>query len=278
MKNSQKFFGILTLTLLTACPGTRTGNPDTVLSMTASNTTVVAQFNWFEKIIGSIFPFATAFAPMTVITDLGGNTVDLTDAAVGIESVEFKTGETADGIEEEEIELTGPYFIDLFATTPDVLGVVSVPAQGYRRIKMKLHKPEDDAVDVPAALGTNSIYIAGTVNMAAFSFATEEESEFEMGGSNPITPTSQSELLAVIRMGELIQSIDLTDLSTAGDKNITESNRVTTSTVMDPCPSIESNAPDLFTCFRNGLEAMSEFGKDSDGDGQLEDDEESTDD
>lgn len=277
MKNLKSTLGILSIALLTACPGTRTGNPDAVLAMTATNTTVIAANNWFEKIMGSLFPFATAFGPLSTITDLGGNTVNLTDAAVGIESVEFKTEEVGDDAETQEIELSGPYFIDLFAATPETLGTASIPALGYRRIKMKLHKPEDDAVNVPAALGSNSIYLAGEVNMVAFSYATEEESEFEMGGSNPVTPSSSADLLAVIRLGELIQLIDLTDLTTAGNKNISESNRIPTVTVSDPCPSIKSNADDLFTCFRDGLEAVSEFGKDSDGSGEIEDDEDSTD-
>ena len=271
---------VFALLLLTACPGTRTGNPDqsslsVSLAMTGTTSTLVAQHSVFDKVLNFLVPFADAFRLMSLITDRAGHSVNMIDAFAGFAELEF---ELAGSAEETEVHFPGPYFVDLLATNPEVLGETELPSEGLKKIQMKLHKPEDDAVGYPAELSGKSIYLAGQVDAVAFSYSTAEESEFEMGGDNAIVPANSDSLLAVIKIGELIQSIDLTDLILAGDKDIDDGNRIPVNTVPNPCPAIVVNSPDLFTCFRDGLEVLNEFGKDSDGSGELEDDEDSTDD
>jgi hypothetical protein len=270
-----KFCAFASLAILTACPGTRTGNPDVIIEIAGTTTPTVASLNGFEKIWERLFPTAVAYAPFSV-TDGAGNTIDFSEALASIENIEFKRGQFDQGGETPEISLEGPFFVDLLASSPQELGTETLTLTGYRRVKMKLHKPVVSDSGAPVALGTNSLYLAGTINMNAFSFSTDEETEMEISGSHPITPNSADSFLTVINLGDLVEAIDLTDLDSAANKNITTANPIPAVSNSDPCPTIQDNADDLFTCFRQGLEHVGKFGRDDNHNGHLDGDESSS--
>ncbi len=270
----KSFCLICSAIFLTGCPSTRTGNPEATVSnfsMKASTTTVIAQ-TFIDRIEELFISVAQAYIPSS-ITDGGANSVTLSEAWISVQEIEFKTEETSSGAEEAEIQLQGPYFVDLFASTPQVLGETSLQQQAYHRIKMQFHPVEEVVSGSPSGLQGNSIYIEGTVASNPFTYSTTEGTELEISGPTGVTPLSGSDLLGVIKIGELIQSIDLSAVISAGDRNINDGNKILAT---NPCPTIVAGADNIFVCFRSGIEQMSYFGRDDDGSGDIEADEDSS--
>jgi hypothetical protein len=192
--------------------------------------------------------------------------VTLTSAWLSIEDIEFEATETAGSseIDGDEVELQGPYHVNLFEENPDSLGSANIGLSSIRRIKMKLHRVEDDTQGAPIDMLNNSIMITGTVGGHAFKFITEEEVEFEISGANALSLANGTNLLMSFQIANLFRLIDLSGIST--DVVISASNPVS---VSNPCPLIDVSSSDLYNCFRKGLEQQANLGKD-DGDGELE--------
>lgn len=245
----------------------------TSLAMTGSGQNVVVQSN-FQKWFSSIIPTAHALTP-PLLFDSKGASVNLNEAWVVIKEIEFEAQEVNDGSETDgdEVEFEGPYFVDLLSDVPISFGDAVLPATGIRRVKMKLHEAESLPDSVPAALQSKSIYLSGSVNGVNFTYAADDSSELEIGGSNPIVPSSSQDLLIVIRLADIFNKIDLSSISSSTD--IHSGNRVD---VSNPCPLIDVSAEDLYTCFRKGLESENDFGKDDDGDHDLDENDETVDD
>lgn len=250
------------------------GMVSTPLVMTGAGATNVVfhQYKAFGS-IASLFQFivpqANAYTP-AVIVDANGATVTLSSAWVVIKEIEFKANEVADGAEttaETEVELEGPYFVDLLSNNPVALGTVTVPATGIRRIKMKLHESGDAVIptDAPAEIANNSIVLSGSVGGNSFRFLSDDGTEFEIGGSNAIIPTSAADLLVAIRLADLFSKINLNAVTNGMD--IHSGNRVSGT---NQCPLIDVSAESLYDCFRKGLENEADFGKDNDGDHEFE--------
>jgi hypothetical protein len=250
-------------------------------AMTGSaNPTTVVQYNIFDKIMKFIVPTATAYVPPSM-PDSTGATVSFSEAWIVIKEIEFKAAETLAGETEDEsaetTEFKGPYFVNLTSATAQVLDTKSLTEKTYRRIKMGLEAAEDNSAvgwpsDAPAGLQNNSMYISGLYNSLAFTFSSHDGSEYTISGANGITPEEGQSLLVSIRFSDIIKKTNLSALATTSNTNISEANRVTATS---PCPTIDASAEDLYTCFRKGLENEADFGKDSDGSGEIEQDEES---
>lgn len=271
MKTSLKcLLGGLSFSLVLAgCnPGVTTDADNyvtTSLSMTGSGQPAVARSNtqrFFSLFMNSAF----ALTPPALVDSTGLN-VDLNEAWVVIKEIEFESEETSGESEEDgdEIEFHGPFFVDLLSDAPLSFGEASLPAKGIRRVKMKLHEAESLPANVPAELNSKSIYFSGTINGVAFTYAADDSTKFEIGGSNPIIPNSSQDLLIVVRMADLFKKINLSSISSSTD--IHAGNRVT---VSNPCPLIDPMATNLYTCFRKGLSHQANLGKD-DGDKDLDD-------
>jgi hypothetical protein len=231
-----------------------------------------------EKLMNMIMPSAIAGLP-TSLTDSQSTGVTLGTAWIVVKEIEFKSAETAAAESEdevsEEVEFKGPYFVNLLSAAPQVLDTKSIPAKVYKRIEMKLEAAETEnsvswPTDAPAGLSGKSMYIEGTYNSLSFSYSSHDGAEFKVSGAGGIAAEEGQDILLSIRFSDIIAKINMTALQTAGNRNISEENRVAAS---DPCPLIETGLPDLYTCFRKGLESESDFGKDSDGSGELETDE-----
>lgn len=240
----------------------------------------VAMNSPLDKFLNLLIPKVTAGIP-TGLVDSQDTQIELTKAWIVVKEIEFKSEELAAQESEEEaneeIKFRGPYFVNLLSAEAQVLDTQQVPAKVYRRIEMKLEAAENETSAnwpsaAPTELANNSIYLAGTFGSGAtaFSFSSHDGTEFKISGAGGVAPEEGQNILLSIRFADIIRKINFNDLVGAADKNISDSNRVSST---NPCPLIDESSNDLYTCFRKGLESEADFGKDSDGSGELEDDE-----
>lgn len=266
----KKFKIFLVCALLISCDsknGTSTGDPIVNLKMNGSSQAATfASFNLWERVMQFFIPSAVA-VPAT-IEDSGALPVVLAHFWTTLGEIEFELNEVADvdEVDGDEVEFEGPFTADILETDVSPLASAAIRQSTIRRIKAKLARTETLPAGAPGALLNQSVYVSGTVNSIAFSYSSEEETEFEVAGPNAIVATTGSTLLLQIQIANLFKRIDMSAIAAPTD--ISESNRVPS---VNPCPDIDASASDLYTCFRKGLEQESNFGRD-DGDNELEDD------
>lgn len=237
----------------------------TSLTMTGSGqATTIANHGFSNPLLNLIMPAAFAM-PAPAMVDAAGANVTLTKAWIVVKEVEFKGEEVGDAAEATEVEFQGPYYVDLLSATPTSFGEASVPAGVYRRIKMKLESSGVLPASAPSQLQDNSIYVEGTVAGNQISYSSHDGTEFKISGAGGVNLSEGSDMLVAIKMADLFKMIDFTGI---GPVAISETNRVSTGT--SHCPLIDSTAADLYTCFRVGLEKAGKFGKDSDGNHEIE--------
>lgn len=241
----------------------------TGLTMTGSGSPAVAQSD-LQKFLSVFVSSATALSPPPMI-DSTNLVVNLSEAWIVIKEIEFESEELPGSAESDgdEVEFTGPFFVDLLSNAPLSFGEAQVPATGLRRIKMKLHKDATLPTTAPLGLANKSIYLSGTVNSVAFTYAADDSTEFEISGPNPVVPNSAKDMLVEIKTASIFKKINMSSISVS--TNISASNRVA---VTNPCPLIEASANDLYTCFRKGFAKEADFGND-DGDYDLDQNDES---
>lgn len=270
MKRSLKnLAAVMSLTvLISGCNqnglSTSKGSVTTGLAMTGSGQPAIA-FTNTQKFFSFFIPTAVALTPPALV-DSTSRSVNLTEAWIVVEEIEFESQELPGASEEDgdEVEFSGPFFVDLLTDAPISFGDAVVPEAGIRRVKMKLHEAETLPASVPVELTSKSMYLSGTVNGVAFTYAADDSTELEIGGPNPILPSSAKDMLIVIRIADLFKKIKLSSIT--APTNINASNRVS---VTNPCPLIDSSATDLYTCFRKGFATEGDFGND-DGDKDLD--------
>lgn len=264
----SSLLAISTVALFTSC-AKQNNSVATVpasIVMTGSSATATVAFNK-PNLFNFLFPVATANTPPTLIDKSGAN-VTLSNAWVAIEKIEFKAQEVPDAQEvagaEDEVEFTGPYFVDLLSSNPSPIASKEMPAKAFKRIKFKLHAAESSAPGIPANLVNNSILIEGTVNGIQFSYQSKDGTEINIGGGSGVNLDGSAGLLVAIQFANVIKSINLSGITSS--TVISDTNRVSGSNL---CPTIDASATDLYTCFRKGFEAYAECGKDSDGDHEI---------
>lgn len=252
--------------------GTTTGNPLVSFKMTGSSATATLAFHrphfvspWWAAILTP----AMALPPPSMV-DANAHSVTLNEAWMVVKEVEFKQSEVveADEVDGDEIAFTGPYVVNLLSSTPESFGQVRSTTGTLRRMKMQLHNAETLPSNAPPALTGKSIYWKGAVNGHAFTISSSEGYEFELAGPNAVTLSDNDSLLMTVHIANIIKKLNLADIAASGSQvDITESNRLTTTAA--PCPTIDSSATDLYTCFNNGLKLESNLGKDDNGDDEL---------
>jgi hypothetical protein len=257
---------------------TTTGNPLVSLKMTSStNSTAVAVMNFGRWLEGLFFPRATAAAPPPLV-DKNNNVVTLDQGWMVVREIEFEATEVADVSETDgdDVKLVGPYVVDLFAASPDLIGQAEVTTSSIRRIKMKMHKLESATDGAPGPLVSNSIYFHGSLAGKEFILSSEDGTEFEVGGPTALTVSDGMPLLLTIKIVPLIAKIDMSHLvSQSAPIVINDNNKGEAGSGVYICPEIDNSATTVFDCFRKGLEEQAQIGNDSDGSGEIEDDEES---
>ena len=149
-------------------------NVTTGLTMTGSGQPAVALTNT-QKFFSFFIPSAVALTP-PVLLDSTSLSVNLNEAWVIIKEIEFESQEIPGVGEEdgEEVEFSGPFFVDLLTDAPISFGEAVIPASGIRRVKMKLHEAETLPASVPIELTSKSMYLSGTVNGVAFSYSADD--------------------------------------------------------------------------------------------------------
>lgn len=234
----------------------------------------VSQVAWapLNKMINFFFPQATALLPSNM-TDSNGVSVELNDAWIVVEEVQLEyMHEDIDDLEEsdeDEVEFSGPYFVNLLLDNPAPVDTALIPKIPYNRIEMKLGEAEFLPEDAPNELLGQGIYLSGSVGGRSFSFSDDRDTEFEASNELGVSPDSLSNMIVAIRLGEILQNIDLSTL--VHGTHISHENRIP---LENACPNIQESADDLYTCLRKGLESKAKFGKDQDGDDDLDDEEE----
>ncbi|MFM6927376.1 MAG: hypothetical protein ACKOX6_02885 [Bdellovibrio sp.] len=256
-----------------AAVGCSTSSTDTItssLGMTASNKAATVAMR--PSLLDLIMPKAHALTPSAIV-DSVGTSIALSSAWVVIKEVEFEATETpgADEVDGAEISFRGPYFVDLLSNAPTALDSQVVPAGGFQRIKMKLEKAGGAAVpaSAPAALGSNSIYVAGTLGTGGasrvFVFQFDDGTELNVGGPAAVTPVDGGQVLVEINFSDIFKQIDMSTV--ANNEVISSSNRHAAANL---CPNIDASANDIYTCMRKGLEKHADVGEDSDHSGSLD--------
>ena len=261
----KKFFILILFLCSCTQNGTDTGNPVISLKINgSSNNATIARNHIWQKIMDFFIPVAVA-GPSS-ISDSGSLPIILTHFWTTMGEIEFELEETASSteVDGDEVEFTGPFTTNMLVTNVDPIGSATLNISSLRRIKAKLKKTYTLPRGAPVALLNNSIYISGTINGVAFSFSTTEESEFEVGGPNAVNAVTGSELLLQLQIANLFKRIDMSSIVTPTD--ISEATPIFAT---NPCPNIDVSAADLYTCFRKGLEAESNFGADN-GDDELD--------
>ena len=277
MNTFKYFITALSLTLIQCQQGknenTTSGNPLVAMAVTSSSSnSTVANHYKPKSLIDLFIPKSFAFPAPSTLLDSSGQSVQLNYNWVNIGQIEFKAQETAESEETDgsDIKFEGPYAIDLFSSSPETLGTNTLSLNQVRRIKIKLIRTTSSVSNAPTGLIGKSIYISGTINGHSFSFSTTDESEIQVSGPSAISPVNNKALLLEIKTADLIRKINLSTITST--TNIDDSNRMSAS---NPCPSIDSSANDLYTCFRKGLETEANLGRDDNGDFRLDAEEES---
>ncbi len=277
MKKSLLNKTLLALTALmtiNACSESNTVTPQVTVPFTmaaSSSAPTVAKLTPYEKILEFILPSSYAFMPASMV-DSTGLVISLTNAWIMIDTIEFETDEVGDvaEVDGDEIEFTGPYAVDLLATTATVLDTQTIPQIPFKRIKMKLHMAESAVSGAPGGLTNNSIYITGSIGANSFTYQSSEETEVEIGGPNAVVPVDGQGIAVEIQLANVFKQINLSGIPNGAV--ISASSRYAGANL---CPAIDVSASDVFTCVRNGLEQEADCGSDEDGDGDLEVDEDS---
>ncbi len=238
------------------------------LSMTGSSQpTTLANYKKAPLLYQLLSPTAVALAP-PAMTDSGTRVVALNKAWIVVKEIEFKTAEVAGASEVagSEIEFRGPFFVDLLSTIPASFGAAQVPAGVYHRVKMKLEKDTALPTGAPTQLAGNSLYFEGTVSGLAFSYAAADNTEFKIAGPGGINLSANATMVIGVKVADLFRLIKMDAVAVAGNKNISDSNRIPAT---NACPLIDSAASDIFTCLRKGLEKAGKLGKDNNDDGEI---------
>lgn len=278
MKRTILLLNILFLLILNGCSqqkngNTQTGNPLVSVAMTGSGSNATAYYKTIPIKIWDLFiPRAIAYPAPSVMVDAHGNTIQLSQNWINIGEIEFKSSETTESgeVDGSDVDFLGPYSVDLFSSSPQLLGFNNVALSQIRRIKMKLSKTSTLPTGAPSSFLGKSMFLSGTVNGISFSFSTTDETEMQVAGPTAVTPAENKSLLLELKTANLIKKINLSAITSTAA--ISDSNRITAT---NPCPSIEPSANDLYTCFKKGYETESNLGRDDDGNFRLDSGEES---
>jgi hypothetical protein len=256
--SSQKLLKIFIVVIIfSSCNSSSSKKSSTVttnFAVTGSGQDALV-YNNFQSAFSMFFPSAMAFSP-AMIEDANGSQVDLTEAWIVLKKIQFNSSQTAN--ESDTAHYQGPFFIDLLRDAPAPFGEITLPAVGLRRVKMLLHKDNHVPEHAPTELSGKSIYLKGTINSHEFTYAADDTTDFEISGPHAVVPEEGKDLLAVIRLADLMKKIDLSGITS--DTAITSSSRFP---AVNPCPEIHATAFDLYTCFKKGIALEAKFGKDN---------------
>jgi len=201
--------------------------------------------------------------------------VQLTDFQVAVDQIKFKQEGEAVNSPSMEVEFTGPYFFDLLNGTgqplSQQLGSVTVPAGTYDGIVFSLHKAAAGD-NPPTQLLGHTVYVAGTLNTStSFTIDHDLSEEVTVTGPNGIVIDSTG-------VNNLIVNFDLMNVfstpvggtTVIADLNTYATANPSVNPITISPQSADSALKALADKFKEALKISTDFGEDSNGDGQLE--------
>ena len=254
-----------------------------------------------------VFPGrAAAGSVMLSVTNDAGTEIGvltLTDARLNIYQIELEMDDDEVDTQEEldqelEIEFTGPFVVDLVASsvTPELPYIELLPGT-YDEIKLKLAKIEGDEldeegnplVDPSDPLYGNSIYLEGTytgntstgdvTDMPFFaSFAIDEE--FELAGLDVgtlgfvIDEGVVNSIIVAYRLGRWLLFDDPETNSSSTDFDLIVPDSDGAGGFQITLDDLQTGANgDIWEVIKKNIKESADFGEDEDGSGKLESDE-----
>ncbi len=245
--------------------GTTTGNPVTVnLKITASSQVAApANAKNFHFLPNLLISKVFALSP-PALQDAAGRAVSLSDYWMALKTIEIRSTQVNGGSEAPDVKYIGPYAINMLASNPPYFGATSI-IPPVLRFKAVFQKLDFAAPGAPAGMTNYAVYIAGQVNGLSFVVRSDEGIVYEVAGPNAVSPPSNGVLLLSVKTANLFKKINLAAVTNG--MTIDPSNRVA---AVNPCPTINSSATDLYTCFKDGLRTEANFGHDRDGNDELD--------
>ena len=273
MKTVVKLYTTIILVALCGCQkekvgGTTTGNPLVSFSMAASSApkTIAMKKQPIKFPLFSAMMSQAVALPPPIMEDATNAAVSLDDAWISVKKVEFKSTEAvAPGeVSGDSVSFDTPTAVNLLISQPISFGQVRIGSPILRRIKMQLHPVDVLPTGAPAALFNKSFYWKGRVGVRNFTFTSTEGYEYELAGPNNVILPENSNILVSIQIANLFRKINMTAVTDGA--TINQTTRVPAT---NPCPSINTSAADIYTCFKDGLKSEANLGKDASNDGEL---------
>jgi hypothetical protein len=222
--------------------------------------------------------------------------LSITSAQLILDKIRFKmeseeseeSDEVADEEDDEEDEeedtFKGPYLVDLLTNTvtPSIKDM-KVPAGVYKQLELNVHKVDEEelaalGLDESSPMAGKSIYVTGSYTptggtSVAFTMSYELSERFILAGNAGMDVTSGAN--AVVIAFRLASWFDFSNLETNSDE-INFTDIVEGDITLDK--DSEDAAKDIQEVIKENIKESADFGKDSDGDGELAEDEDSEDD
>ncbi len=156
-------------------------------------------------------------------TARNANAVVLSSFMVNFKEIELEYAEEdSNGVDlyfdsEDEVELRGPFEVDLLAQNSVSLATVNVPNGEYEEVEFEFDKSEDSN----SALFGKSMQLEGSINGTPFvfwhDFDEEIEVDYEDQGTNLVIDGNSSELVINFDLDAVVGINGLVDLSIATD-------------------------------------------------------------
>src|SRR5690606_5660343 len=156
-------------------------------------------------------------------TVLDGPVVELSKFLINLEEIELEyddiIGDDNFYNSEEEIELKGPFELDLLSPTPVVVTVVDAPNGRLEEIEFEFDKNENPDSEIYE----QSIRMEGTIDGVPFvfwhDFEEELEVEFDEGETNTVISNDENSVVINFDLNSVFDATTGVDLSNAGDGN-----------------------------------------------------------
>ncbi len=154
---------------------------------------------------------------------LDADQIDIASFLINFKEIEleFEEGSSNDPFYdgEDEIELKGPFEVELMSPTPIPIVDIVLPNAVFEEIEFEFDKSTDPNSD----LFEKSMKMEGEINGVPFvfwhDFEEEIELEFENGEQNIIVQNNENEILINIDLNEVLNATQTVNLGSATDGN-----------------------------------------------------------
>lgn len=261
---------------LASCGGTVTGNPATgTTQISVQGILPTGATLMLNPSLKSGKPTLLSSSTDISVTDSDGNEIGVltvTTAEINIGEIRLKEDDSDSG---DDSKLEGPYIADLLAnSTEPAIPEISISEGVFAEMQVKIEKSED--LDSSNPLNDHSIYIAGTytgetssgtVTDVPFTFLDDLDEEFAITGDASfagltITSGETNSIILAFKLGDWFSfSSDTFSDIEVSDGEI----------VLDEESSGTNH--DIQELIRDNIKSSAKFGKDSNDDGELNDNE-----